>query len=248
LAKVPEQIAPGVYRVDAVKIPYVVSVLLIRDDDGWALVDAGRSSLRIQQALAALGAEPDELRRIYLTHHHAEHASGLPNILWWAPNAELTMSEYEAQIMSGKRAPDPLSDPVSSFIAIRGLPTIPADRIRPGPHARPHLVAERPARRLVRRRRFRPYTGDPDRSKQRHLHRPYRSQALGRETTGGGVHYRDLQPRQTLAGGGCETAPPWGSRALSSCVVSSDLLGGRYRPADEEPNSNVVVSLGGGQY
>jgi glyoxylase-like metal-dependent hydrolase (beta-lactamase superfamily II) len=133
LAKVPEQIAPGVYRVDAVKIPYVVSVLLIRDDDGWALVDAGRSSLRIQQALAALGAEPDELRRIYLTHHHAEHASGLPNILWWAPNAELTMSEYEAQIMSGKRAPDPLSDPVSSFIAIRGLPTIPADRIRTVP-------------------------------------------------------------------------------------------------------------------
>jgi glyoxylase-like metal-dependent hydrolase (beta-lactamase superfamily II) len=133
MAKVPEQIAPGVYRVDAVKIPYIVSVLLIRDGDGWALVDTGRSSLRIQQALAALGAKPDELKRIYLTHHHAEHASGLPNILWWAPNAELMMSEYEAQIISGKRAPDPLSDPVSSFIAIRGLPTIPADRIHTVP-------------------------------------------------------------------------------------------------------------------
>src|ERR687885_2986727 len=116
MARMPEQIAPGVYRVDAVKIPYVVSDLLIRDSDGWALVDAGGNGQRIQQALAALGAEPGELKRIYLTHHHGEHVSGLPAIMWWAPDAELMTSEYEAQILSGERDPDPLSDPLSSFI------------------------------------------------------------------------------------------------------------------------------------
>ena len=33
-ARMPEEIAPGVYHVDAVRIPYIVSVLLIRCDDG----------------------------------------------------------------------------------------------------------------------------------------------------------------------------------------------------------------------
>ena len=133
-AKMPEEIAPGVYRVDAVKIPYVVSVLLIRGDDRWALVDTGRSNVRILEALAALGAGPEKLKRIYLTHHHSEHVSGLPNILRWAPDAELVTSEHEAQIISGKRDPDPLSDPLSSFLAVRGLPTVPMSRI--------HVVSE----------------------------------------------------------------------------------------------------------
>jgi glyoxylase-like metal-dependent hydrolase (beta-lactamase superfamily II) len=127
--RIVEQIAPGVYRVDAVKIPYVISVLLIRDGKGWVLVDTGRSGLRIQQALDAVGAGPDKLKRIYLTHHHSEHISGLPTIRWWAPDAELVTSEYEAQIISGERAPDPLSDPLSSYIAVRNLPTVPIDDI-----------------------------------------------------------------------------------------------------------------------
>jgi glyoxylase-like metal-dependent hydrolase (beta-lactamase superfamily II) len=129
MAKMLEQIVPGVYRVDAVRIPYVVSVLLIREGDGWTLVDTGRSSPRIQEALVALGAGPNKLKRIYLTHHHSEHVSGLPTLLWWAPDAKIETSEYEARIISGKRDPDPLSDPLSSYIGTRGLPTVPIDRI-----------------------------------------------------------------------------------------------------------------------
>jgi hydroxyacylglutathione hydrolase len=130
MSKALEQIVPGVYRVDAVRVPYIVSVLLIRDGDGWVLVDTGRSSPRIQQALAALGAGPDKLKCIYLTHHHAEHINGLPTILWWAPDAKIETSKYEAEIISGEREPDPLSDPLSSLIGTRGLPTVPLDRIQ----------------------------------------------------------------------------------------------------------------------
>lgn len=130
MAKVLQEIVPGVYRVDAVKIPYIVSVLLIREGNGWVLVDTGRSSSRIQEALAALGAGPDKLKRIYLTHHHAEHINGLPSILWWAPDAAIETSEYEAEIICGERAPDPLTDPLSTYIGTRGLPTVSRDRIR----------------------------------------------------------------------------------------------------------------------
>ena len=129
MAKIAEQIVPGVYRVDAVKVPYIVSVLLIRDGDGWVLVDTGRSSARIQEALATLGAGPDKLKCIYLTHHHAEHVNGIPSILWWAPDAQIEASKYEAEIISGEREPDPLTDPLSSYIGTRGLPTLPKDRI-----------------------------------------------------------------------------------------------------------------------
>jgi glyoxylase-like metal-dependent hydrolase (beta-lactamase superfamily II) len=56
----PEQVAPGVYRVDAIGLSNAISVLLIADSDGWVLVDTGvrGSALRIQEALASLGAGP----------------------------------------------------------------------------------------------------------------------------------------------------------------------------------------------
>ena len=66
MAKAPEQIAPGVYRIDTIGIPNAISVLLVADSEGWMLVDTGLRSgaLRIQEALTALGAGPRDLRRI----------------------------------------------------------------------------------------------------------------------------------------------------------------------------------------
>ena len=80
MARVPERIASGVYRVDAIGLSNSISVLLIDGDDGWILDTGLRASvLRIQEALAALGAAgPHQLRRIYLTHHHLDHIGGLP--------------------------------------------------------------------------------------------------------------------------------------------------------------------------
>jgi glyoxylase-like metal-dependent hydrolase (beta-lactamase superfamily II) len=121
MAKVPEQVASGVYRVDAGPYSNAISVLLIADEEGWALVDTGTpaSAFRIQGALASLEARPDELKRIYLTHHHPDHIGGLPTVLWWATQAEVVAPRLEAQIISGEHPPDTPSSKFGAFIARR---------------------------------------------------------------------------------------------------------------------------------
>jgi len=132
MTKAPERIASGVYRVDATRRSNSISVLLVAEDDGWALVDAGvqGSSLPIQEALASLGAGPGELRRIYITHCDPDHIGGLPAVKWWAPEAEVVSSELEAQVLAGERPPDPVSNPVLRLYAKRlKLPTVPVDSV-----------------------------------------------------------------------------------------------------------------------
>ena len=41
MASSPEKIAAGVYRVDAIRFPNAINVLLLENDDGWTLVDTG---------------------------------------------------------------------------------------------------------------------------------------------------------------------------------------------------------------
>jgi glyoxylase-like metal-dependent hydrolase (beta-lactamase superfamily II) len=132
MARAPEEITPGVYRIDTVGIPNAISVLLLADSDGWTLVDTGVRSgaLRIQEAVSALGAGPGDLRRIYLTHHHGDHIGGLPAVRWWATQAEVVASEHEAKIISGECPPDPPSNALFRSFAQRGqLPTAPVDRV-----------------------------------------------------------------------------------------------------------------------
>lgn len=127
----PELVAEGVYRVDAVPIPNAISVLLLRGDDGWTLVETGLgvSAGRIRSALEALGPSPADVRRIVLTHHHPDHIGGLPGVRAWAPAAEVWASEGEAGIIAGTRAADPMRNPLlRRGIAARRWPTVPVTR------------------------------------------------------------------------------------------------------------------------
>jgi len=64
----PQNLAPGVYRVDAFRFSNFLSVLLLQNDDGWTLVDTGVDSSvgRIEEALASLGSGPKDLKRIFI--------------------------------------------------------------------------------------------------------------------------------------------------------------------------------------
>jgi len=128
----PELIAPGVYRVDAVRFSNIINVLLLENDDGWTLVDTGvaGSADRIREALSALGSGPEDLKRIFLTHQHNDHTGGLPGVLEWAPDAEVGASEHEAQIISGQSGMDSSSNPILRYLSRNAeLPATPVGKV-----------------------------------------------------------------------------------------------------------------------
>jgi glyoxylase-like metal-dependent hydrolase (beta-lactamase superfamily II) len=123
----PERVASGVYRVDAIGMSNAISILLLEDRDGFALVDTGLESSagRIWEALDWLGWIPEDLKRIYITHHHPDHIGGLPGVLEWASDAEVVAPEHEAEIVSGERKPDSASSPILRFVSrFQTLPTV----------------------------------------------------------------------------------------------------------------------------
>src|SRR5215212_10133529 len=133
MANVPEKIAAGVYRVDAIRFSNAVNVLLLENDDGWTLVDSGPEgeAARIRDALAALGSGPEDLKRIFLTHHHGDHVGGLEGLTEWAPHAELGATEYEATVISGGLPPAPPSNPIFRLLAsgLSDTPKFPVGKI-----------------------------------------------------------------------------------------------------------------------
>ena len=132
MAHAPELIAPGVYRVDAIRFSNVINVLLLENDDGWTLVDTGtaKSVVRIRDALATLGSGPEDLKRIFLTHQHDDHTGGLRGLLEWAPDAEVGASPHEAEVISGRREKDPFSNPVLRRLTRNvELPTAPVAKV-----------------------------------------------------------------------------------------------------------------------
>ena len=131
MTRTPEKIAAGVYRVDAIRFPNVINVLLLENDDGWTLVDTGAESEaeRIRDALTALGSGPEDLKRIFLTHHHPDHVAGLEGLKEWAPAAELGATEYEAFVISGKLPPALPTNPILRRLADGDMPKFPVGKI-----------------------------------------------------------------------------------------------------------------------
>jgi len=110
-----------------------LNAYLVREDDGFTLVDTliRGSAGRLMAAAAGVGAP---IRRIVLTHAHADHIGSLDALVAELPGVEVLAGAREARLMAGDLAPEPGEAPVRSaaFPRVRVRPTstlVPGDRV-----------------------------------------------------------------------------------------------------------------------
>lgn len=67
----------------------LVAAYLLPQEEGWTLVETGPTTCRefLLRGLAAAGVEPDEVRRVFVTHIHLDHAGGVGALVDDLPNA-----------------------------------------------------------------------------------------------------------------------------------------------------------------
>jgi glyoxylase-like metal-dependent hydrolase (beta-lactamase superfamily II) len=77
----------------------MINCFLVREADGFALVDTGLrgSAGAILRAAARLGAS---IRRIVLTHAHIDHIGSLDRLMAAVPSPELAIGQREARLLA----------------------------------------------------------------------------------------------------------------------------------------------------
>lgn len=94
--------AHGARLVQLTRYPKVfpVNVYLVREEDGFTLVDTGLSGS--EEAYLAVARElGGEIRRIALTHAHGDHTGSLDALRGALPEAEVLVPEREASFLRG---------------------------------------------------------------------------------------------------------------------------------------------------
>src|SRR5512140_1987641 len=84
----------------------VVNCHLVREDDGFTLVDTniGGSANAILDAAKQLAAP---IKRIVLTHAHIDHVGSLDALHQLLPEADIAISARDARFLTGDRSLDP---------------------------------------------------------------------------------------------------------------------------------------------
>jgi glyoxylase-like metal-dependent hydrolase (beta-lactamase superfamily II) len=95
----PPEIAPGVYRLGT----RWISFYLVAEGTEFTLVDAGYPGYwkYLAAAIDALGACPQAIRAVIVTHHHADHA-GTAERLRSTAGSRVLVGEGDAWIVAGK--------------------------------------------------------------------------------------------------------------------------------------------------
>jgi glyoxylase-like metal-dependent hydrolase (beta-lactamase superfamily II) len=112
----------------------LVAAYLLPEEEGWTLVETGPSTCRaaLSAAVARAGVSPAEMRHVFVTHIHLDHAGGMGALVDTFPNAEFYAHELGVPHMvdpsrlvaSARRAWGAASDQLWGPIA-----PVPASRI-----------------------------------------------------------------------------------------------------------------------
>lgn len=115
-------VVPGVTQVAV--FPYV-NVFLIEDADGLTLVDTGlkSSAAKIRAGVEAIGRSVSDVRRVILTHCHADHAGSIARLRDGLPVEVMAGAEDAVCIEAGTKPP---LDP-----SIRGLRRVMVNSSKP---------------------------------------------------------------------------------------------------------------------
>jgi glyoxylase-like metal-dependent hydrolase (beta-lactamase superfamily II) len=107
-----------------------VNAYLVREDDGFTLVDTTLSGAA-DDLIAAAQAAGGQIKRIALTHGHSDHAgsvAGLKEKL--GQNVEVLLGELDARILAGEKVVD--GKPAGSWPKVQWAPDVrlaPGDRV-----------------------------------------------------------------------------------------------------------------------
>src|SRR3979409_1446966 len=122
------EVAAGIFRLE-LPMPFElkhVNVYLVRDGDGFTLIDTGLQTDESRQALEAkldeLQVQVKRIRRILITHIHPDHF-GLAGELRDRSGAELVIHRLEVALMEPRyaRAEDLVYD-VGKWLSMNGVP------------------------------------------------------------------------------------------------------------------------------
>ncbi|PRX50397.1 glyoxylase-like metal-dependent hydrolase (beta-lactamase superfamily II) [Prauserella shujinwangii] len=128
------EVAPGLHQVRLGTSTHLLNAYLALEDDGVTVIDTGAvgSAADIRAALRRLGRAPGDVRRIVLTHFHADHAGSAAEIAGWA-DAVVVAGEADAPYVRGERpGPGPVFTEAERRlheVVAAGLPPAPPCRV-----------------------------------------------------------------------------------------------------------------------
>jgi glyoxylase-like metal-dependent hydrolase (beta-lactamase superfamily II) len=103
----------------------MVNVFLVREDDGFTLVDTGLPG-SADDIVKLAGEAGGDIRRIALTHAHQDHVGSVDRLREKLPDAELLAPERDARFMRGDKsldADEPQAKLKGSYVKVKAEPT-----------------------------------------------------------------------------------------------------------------------------
>ena len=95
----------GDYLINLNRLAFV-NCQLVREDDGFTLIDTGLAG-SAEGIVAAARQFGMPIRRILLTHDHIDHVGSLDALHKLLPDAEVAISARDARFLAGERSLDP---------------------------------------------------------------------------------------------------------------------------------------------